>query len=47
MGYGVVVAAHEVVKAGLGIHIVTTVTEGIEVADVVCVCYGISVFVGN
>ena len=47
MGYGVVVAAHEVVKASLGIHIVATVTEGVEVADMgwagdcvaVAVCY--------
>lgn len=42
MRYRVIVAAHEIVQAGFRIEIIASVSEGIQVADVVLICYSIA-----
>ena len=46
MGYGVVVTAHQVVKTCFCVLIITSVTERIQITDMVRVCNCISVIIG-
>ena len=46
MGYGIIVTAHQVVKTCFCVLIITSVTEWIQITDMVRVCDCISVIIG-